>query len=58
MKMSSKIPIATDEIFALSASLSQMGIPKEQLIEFTEMVSKAAFAFVCSLKRLEKHLEK
>ncbi len=45
MKMSSQIPIATDEIFALSASLSQMGIPKEQLIEFTEMVSKAAFAF-------------
>lgn len=45
IKMSSQIPIATDEIFALSASLSQMGIPKEQLIEFTEMVSKAAFAF-------------
>jgi TP901 family phage tail tape measure protein len=45
MKMSSQIPIATDEIFALSASLSQMGIPKEQLVEFTEMVSKAAFAF-------------
>ena len=45
MKMSSQIPIATDEIFALSASLSQMGIPKDQLIEFTEMVSKAAFAF-------------
>ena len=45
MKMSSQIPITTDEIFALSASLSQMNIPKEQLIEFTKMVSKAAFAF-------------
>jgi len=45
MELSQQIPLSANEIAQLSAQLAQMGVPTEQLKDFTEMVSKAAFAF-------------
>ncbi|RUM41807.1 MAG: phage tail tape measure protein, partial [Desulfurobacterium sp.] len=47
MKLSTEIPISRNEIARLSASLAQMDstLKGKQLIEFTKMVTKAAFAF-------------
>ncbi len=45
MELSQQIPLSANEIAQLSANLAQMGVPTDQLKQFTEMVSKAAFAF-------------
>ena len=47
MKLSTQIPLPRNEIVKLSASLAQMDetLKGRQLIEFTKMVAKAAFAF-------------
>ncbi|WP_456436936.1 phage tail tape measure protein [Desulfurobacterium sp.] len=45
MDLSQQIPLSANEIAKLSANLAQMGVPTDQLKQFTEMVSKAAFAF-------------
>ncbi len=45
MVLSEQIPLSANEIAQLSANLAQMGVPTDQLKQFTEMVSKAAFAF-------------
>ena len=45
MELSEQIPLTATEIAQLSAGLAQMGIPTEQLKEFTKLVSQASFAF-------------
>ena len=45
MELSQQIPLSANEIAQLSANLAQMGVPTDQLKQFAEMVSKAAFAF-------------
>jgi TP901 family phage tail tape measure protein len=45
MELSTQIPLSANEIAQLSANLAQMGVPTDQLKQFTEMVAQAAFAF-------------
>ncbi|MEO2069418.1 MAG: phage tail tape measure protein [Desulfurobacteriaceae bacterium] len=47
MKLSTQIPLPRNEIVKLSASLAQMDetLKGKQLVEFTKLVAKAAFAF-------------
>ncbi len=45
VELSEQIPLTVTEIAQLSAGLAQMGIPTDQLKEFTKLVAQAAFAF-------------
>jgi len=44
-ELSERIPLTATEIARLSANLAQMGVPTDQLREFTRMVAEASFAF-------------
>jgi len=43
--LSNQIPLTATEIAQLAAGLAQMGIPTDQLKDFTKLVAQAAFAF-------------
>ena len=45
VELSNQIPLTATEIAQLAAGLAQMGIPTDQLKEFTKLVAQAAFAF-------------
>jgi TP901 family phage tail tape measure protein len=45
LDMSERIPMAAGELSQLAAAGAQMGIPKKELAEYTEMVSKLGVAF-------------
>jgi len=45
VELSEQIPLTATEIAQLSAGLAQMGIPTDQLKDFTKLVAQAAFAF-------------
>ncbi len=45
LELSEQIPLTATEIAQLSAGLAQMGIPTNQLKEFTRLVAQASFAF-------------
>ena len=45
VELSNQIPLTATEIAQLAAGLAQMGIPTDQLKDFTKLVAQAAFAF-------------
>ncbi|MFT0891013.1 phage tail tape measure protein [Pseudochelatococcus sp. G4_1912] len=56
--MSERIPMASKELTQIVAAAGQSGIPKDELIEFTEMAAKVGVAFDVSASEAGESLAK